>query len=76
MQDPPHQQSKTDVLTVVNPIVSPELLVSLATGPLLLVAIAARRLGGALQTAGIASEQVFRGDRLPPLSEGDFSPKD
>jgi len=60
--------------------VSPEsgtrLLVSLATGPFLLGLVAGRALEHLLQDLGKASEELFRGDRLPvlPLEEAGRKP--
>ncbi|MBD1924325.1 hypothetical protein H6F77_25110 [Microcoleus sp. FACHB-831] len=44
-----------------------ECLLSLATGPLLLGVLATKALAECLDAAGAASEEVFRGDRLPVL---------
>jgi len=43
------------------------LLVSLATGPFLVGLVAGRALEHLLQDLGKASEELFRGDRLPAL---------
>lgn len=54
-----------------------EIIVSLATGPLLLGVLCGKASLKFLQALGEASEEVFRGDRLPVLqfpkveSEGD-----
>lgn len=54
-----------------------EIIVSLATGPLLLGVLCGKASLKFLQAVGEASEEVFRGDRLPVLqfpkveSEGD-----
>lgn len=44
-----------------------EFFLSLATAPMLLGILSAQAVFSWLQTAGIASEEVFRGDRLPIL---------
>jgi hypothetical protein len=44
-----------------------ELVVSLATAPLLVGLVGARVLSELVQEAGLVSEEVFRGDRLPLL---------
>lgn len=44
-----------------------ELFVSLATGPVLLGVLSAGTVLSWLQAVGLASEEVFRGDRLPIL---------
>lgn len=54
-----------------------EIIISLATGPLLLGVLCGKASLKFLQALGEASEEVFRGDRLPVLqfpkaeSEGD-----
>ncbi|GAC1481586.1 MAG: hypothetical protein NVS2B14_21020 [Chamaesiphon sp.] len=53
-----------------NPPVFPiptEILLSIATGQVLLGMLAVQASSKWLQAAGIASEEVFRGDRLPIL---------
>lgn len=47
--------------------VSPEILVSLATGPLLLALVGGKALSQLIQQIGQQSEEIFRGDRLPLL---------
>ncbi len=44
-----------------------EFLLSLATAPVLLGVVSIEAIGSWLQAAGVASEEVFRGDRLPVL---------
>lgn len=44
-----------------------ELLISLATGPMLLGVLGAQAVSSWLQAVGMSSEEVFRGDRLPVL---------
>ncbi|MBE9225274.1 hypothetical protein IQ264_07490 [Phormidium sp. LEGE 05292] len=44
-----------------------EIIVSLATGPLLLGVLCGKASLKFLQAVGEASEEVFRGDRLPVL---------
>lgn len=50
-----------------NPRVSPSLLVSLAATPWLVTIVAVQAAGGLLEQLGLASEEIFRGDRLPVL---------
>lgn len=45
-----------------------DLLISLLTPPLLVGLMGARALMDALQHMGLASEEVFRGERLPTLT--------
>jgi hypothetical protein len=47
--------------------ISPEILVSLATGPLLLALLGSKALSRMMQEIGQQSEELFRGDRLPLL---------
>ncbi|MCG8367987.1 MAG: hypothetical protein MJA27_32235 [Pseudanabaenales cyanobacterium] len=47
--------------------VSSELLISLATGPMLLGILSAKSLSEFGRQIGLASEEMFRGDRLPVL---------
>jgi hypothetical protein len=48
-------------------VVSPSLLVSLAATPWLAAIVSARAAGGFIEQLGLASEEIFRGDRLPVL---------
>jgi len=47
--------------------IAPEILVSLATGPLLIGVLCGKASLQFLQTLGEASVEVFRGERLPVL---------
>ena len=42
-------------------------VISLITGPLLVALIGARTVSDALTQVGLASEELFRGERLPNL---------
>jgi hypothetical protein len=53
-----------------------ELLLSLATGPLLLGVLSIEAVFSWLQATGISSEEVFRGDRLPVLPFPDLEQED
>jgi hypothetical protein len=44
-----------------------QILLSLGTAPLLLVLIGSKALATAMTELGQASEEIFRGDRLPIL---------
>jgi hypothetical protein len=46
---------------------SPGLLIALATGPVLLGLVGLRAMGGLLQQLSLQSEELLRGDRLPPI---------
>ena len=50
------------------PLVSPSLLVSLAATPWLITIVTLNTASGLLEQLGLASEEIFRGDRLPVLS--------
>ncbi len=47
---------------------SSEILISLATGPVLLLVLGTQALTTFFKEMGEASEEVFRGDRLPLLN--------
>ncbi|NJN85528.1 MAG: hypothetical protein HC881_03440 [Leptolyngbyaceae cyanobacterium SL_7_1] len=44
-----------------------EIILSLATAPVLIGILSLEAIASGLQAAGISSEEVFRGDRLPIL---------
>jgi hypothetical protein len=48
-------------------VVSPPLLVSLAVTPWLAAIVSAHAVSDAIEQLGLASEEIFRGDRLPVL---------
>jgi hypothetical protein len=54
-------------------VVSPSLLVSLAATPWLAAIVSARAAGDFIEQLGLASEEIFRGDRLPVLHFPDRS---
>ncbi|MCY7367441.1 MAG: hypothetical protein LH474_04740 [Chamaesiphon sp.] len=49
------------------PVVSPSLLVSLAATPWLITIVTLNTANDLLEQLGLASEEIFRGDRLPIL---------
>jgi hypothetical protein len=51
--------------------ISSEILLSLATPPVLLFLLGSKAIAELLQDLGQASEEVFRGDRLPVLNLDD-----
>ena len=53
--------------TSAMPSVSPALLVSLAATPWLIAIVTANTASSWLEQLGLASEEIFRGDRLPVL---------
>jgi hypothetical protein len=54
----------------------PEILVSLAAVPVLLAVVGIKKLSEGISAIGTASEEIFRGDRLPILHFPDTSPDD
>ena len=70
----PHRQA-TDAFDVSQVKIPTEILLSLGTGPLLLVMLAGKASLEFLQGIGQASEEVFRGDRLPILDFPDREAK-
>ncbi|PSB34337.1 hypothetical protein [Stenomitos frigidus] len=65
---PPSEPSTSPVSTSTKPLVAPELLLSLATVPLLVALVGSKVLTEAVQELGLLSEEIFRGDRLPVLN--------
>jgi hypothetical protein len=57
------------VQSLPNSVVSPSLLVSLAATPWLVTIVAVQAAGGLLEQLGLASEEIFRGERLPVLHQ-------
>lgn len=55
---------------------STHLLLSLTTAPLLLALIGSRALAELAKEIGLASEEIFRGDRLPTLKISSTLPSD
>jgi len=53
-----------------------DFLLSIATGPLLLGILSLEAVFSWLQAAGVSSEEVFRGDRLPILHFPDSGRED
>ncbi|HBL59960.1 MAG TPA: hypothetical protein DDZ80_16225 [Cyanobacteria bacterium UBA8803] len=70
------QPLKTAIPQTTQAEIPTDLLLSLATGPLLLGVLSIQALGSWLHTAGMASEEVFRGDRLPILPFPDLPSSD
>jgi hypothetical protein len=62
------------------PVVSPSLLVSIAATPWLVTIVTLNAASGLLEQLGLASEEIFRGDRLPvlhlPVSESSLTDRD
>lgn len=53
-----------------------QILIGLATAPLLAALVGGKLLASTLETVGHWSEELFRGDRLPPLSSSPSDPAD
>lgn len=49
-------------------LASADLLLSLATAPVLIGLVASKVIAETIRQAGVFSEEVFRGDRLPSLT--------
>ena len=64
---PPSEQPAAQASSSTKPLVSPELLLSLATPPLLIALVGSKVLAEAVRELGLLSEEIFRGDRLPAL---------
>ncbi len=58
------------------PGLSADVVLSLATLPLILGLLGAKNIYQALQSLGQASEEIFRGDRLPLLHHPESSSDD
>lgn len=59
--------ASSDRFPSTSAVVSPSLLVSLAAAPVVVTIATLRAAGGWLEQLGLASEEIFRGDRLPVL---------
>lgn len=58
-----------------SPNISAEVLLSVATVPVLLALVGGKALAGLVQEIGQMSEEVFRGDRLPILNMMNSKPE-
>ena len=68
MQSFRENSSENPTVTVPSGKISSDLLLSLATGPVLLVLLANKGINELLPEIGLYSEEIFRGDRLPMLN--------
>lgn len=59
--------TQTEGLQLIFFTISPQVLLQIGTGPLLVAMLAGKAVAETLQAMGQASEEVFRGDRLPVL---------
>jgi hypothetical protein len=62
----PRSKHSEDGLNLILFNIPQSILLQLSTGPVL-IALLASQAAGALQNIGQASEEIFRGDRLPVL---------
>lgn len=76
MQSSNKQLPGTETLNTPVFQIPTEILLSLATGPFLLGIVGVQMLQEWLSAAGLASEEVFRGDRLPVLHFPNSEPSD
>jgi hypothetical protein len=67
MTSPDRTSTQTDGMDVVFFSIPQEVLLQLSTGPMLLALLGAKSVASTLEAIGQASEEVFRGDRLPLL---------
>ena len=67
MSDSYKELPKISTADIPRPVIPTELLLSLATGPMLLGLLSSQAIFSWLQAAGMASEELFRGYCLPVL---------
>lgn len=67
MASPNQKRSETDGLNLLFFSIPVQILLQLSTGPVLLAMLAGKTFSETLQVVGEASEELFRGDRLPVL---------
>lgn len=78
MSSPDQNSSETnDGLNLILFAIPQQVLLQLSTAPMLVTFLAGKTLAETVQAIGEASEEVFRGDRLPVLkfpveTESDF----
>lgn len=67
MPSPNQKRSETDGLNLLFFSIPVQILLQLSTGPMLLALLGGKAASETLQAIGEASEELFRGDRLPVL---------
>lgn len=67
MPSPNQKQSETDELNLIFFTIPQQVLLQLGTGSVLLALVAGKAAAQTLKAIGQASEEVFRGDRLPVI---------
>ncbi|MBW4471335.1 MAG: hypothetical protein KME45_13150 [Stenomitos rutilans HA7619-LM2] len=76
---PSSEQPASTIESNATSLVSPEILLSLATAPVLVALVGSHVVAKAVQELGLFSEEIFRGDRLPVLNfpnENQMNPDD
>ena len=68
MQSFRENSSKNPTLTTPSWKISSDIVLSLATGPVLLGLLGNKAINELLSEIGLYSEEIFRGDRLPMLN--------
>ena len=77
MSSSPNQKTPATAAVTASQLGIPiDFLLSLATGPMLLGVLSIEAVFSWLQAAGVSSEEVFRGDRLPILHFPDSGRED
>jgi hypothetical protein len=64
----PSEQPASPVGSAPKALVPPELLLSLATAPLLVALVGSKVVAEVVRELGLLSEEIFRGDGLPVLN--------
>lgn len=67
MPSPNQNRSETDGLNLIFFTIPQQILLQVGTAPLLLAVVAGKAAAETMQAIGQASEEVFRGDRLPVI---------
>jgi hypothetical protein len=62
-----NQPAKTPMANPTPSLIPTDILLSLSVAPLLLGVVATEAVSSWLQSVGLSSEEVFRGERLPVL---------
>ncbi|KAM3090215.1 hypothetical protein ACKFKG_30690 [Phormidesmis sp. 146-35] len=75
MQSSSQSNSSGDEQGLLNLKINPEVLLGLATLPVLVGLVGVNAIAQSVQELGMLSEEIFRGDRLPVLNLSDSSDK-
>lgn len=67
MPSPNQKRSETDGLNLILFTIPQQIMLQMGTAPLLLAVVAGKAAAQTVQAIGQASEEVFRGDRLPAI---------